>query len=57
MKLKAALEIIRKEIETIQGATPKFYIAVGFLLGAMEDRKLLENEVERAFEEITVEEK
>lgn len=40
MKLSAALEIIRSEIDLIQGASPRFFIAIGFLLGLLERAKI-----------------
>ncbi len=43
MKLKAALEIISQELTKISGASPAFYIAMGFLLGHLSKEEKIED--------------
>lgn len=62
MKLQVALEILQKEVGKIQGASPAFFVALGYLLGALEEknRNALPDGLEEfngKFETITLEEK
>jgi hypothetical protein len=62
MKLQVALEILQKEVGKIQGASPAFFVALGYLLGALEAKDKHElpeglEEFSGKFETITLEEK
>lgn len=57
MKMHSALEIISKEIETIPGLSHRFYMAIGFILGSLEDRDLLSSQIDLKLDELIVEDK